>query len=51
MREGNPKERGSRILLRIIKKEVRGSPECKTVSVTEAAPDGSTRTVTRRKCD
>ena len=35
---------------RIIEREVRGS-DCKTVSVTETAPDGSTRTVTRRKCD
>ena len=35
---------------RIIEREVRGG-DCKTVSVTETAPDGSTRTVTRRKCD
>ncbi len=36
---------------RIIEREVRGGPECKSVSVTETAPDGSTRTVTRKKCD
>lgn len=36
---------------RVIEKEVRGGPDCKTVSVTETAPDGSSRTVTRRKCD
>ena len=36
---------------RIIEREVRGGPECRSVSVTETAPDGSTRTVTRRKCD
>jgi hypothetical protein len=35
---------------RIIEREVRGN-DCRTVSVTETAPDGSTRTVTRRKCD
>jgi hypothetical protein len=36
---------------RIIEREVRGGPECKSVTVTETAPDGSSRTVTRRKCD
>jgi len=36
---------------RVIEREVRGGPECKTVSVTERGPDGSSRTVTRRKCD
>ena len=36
---------------RIIEKEVRGTPECKSVTVQEVAPDGSTRTVTRRTCD
>jgi hypothetical protein len=36
---------------RVIEREVRGGPECKTVSVQETAPDGSSRTVTRRKCD
>lgn len=36
---------------RIIEREVRGGPDCKSVSVTETAPDGSTRTVTRKKCD
>jgi hypothetical protein len=35
---------------RIIEREVRGGPECRTVSVTEETPTG-TRTVTRRKCD
>ncbi|MEA2873034.1 MAG: hypothetical protein QOF14_2635 [Hyphomicrobiales bacterium] len=35
---------------RIIEREVRGN-DCRTVSVTETGPDGSTRTVTRRKCD
>jgi len=35
---------------RIIEREVRGG-DCKTVSVTETGPDGSTRTVTRRQCD
>jgi hypothetical protein len=36
---------------RVIEREVRGGPECKTVSVTETAPDGSSRTVTKKKCD
>jgi hypothetical protein len=36
---------------RVIEREVRGGPECKTVSVTERGPDGSSRTVTKRKCD
>lgn len=36
---------------RIIEKEVRGGPECKSVTVHETAPDGSSRTVTRKKCD
>jgi len=36
---------------RIIEREVRGGPDCKSVTVTETAPDGSSRTVTRRKCD
>jgi hypothetical protein len=36
---------------RVIEREVRGGPECKSVTVTETAPDGSSRTVTRRKCD
>ena len=35
---------------RIIEREVRGGPECRTVTVTEETPTG-TRTVTRRKCD
>jgi hypothetical protein len=35
----------------IEEREVRGGPECKTVSVTERGPDGSSRTVTRKKCD
>jgi hypothetical protein len=36
---------------RVIERDVRGGPECKTVSVTERGPDGSSRTVTKRKCD
>jgi hypothetical protein len=36
---------------RIIEREVRGGPECREVSVTETGPDGSSRTVTRKKCD
>jgi hypothetical protein len=32
-------------------REVRGDRDCRTVSVTERGPDGSSRTVTRRKCD
>ena len=36
---------------RIIEREVRGGPECRSVTVKETAPDGSSRTVTRRKCD
>ena len=36
---------------RIIEREVRGGPECRTVTVQEVAPDGSSRTVTRQKCD
>lgn len=36
---------------RIIEREVRGGPDCRSVTVQETAPDGSTRTVTRRKCD
>jgi hypothetical protein len=35
---------------RIIEREVRGKPECRSVSVTEDTPAG-TRTVTRQKCD
>ena len=35
---------------RIIEREVRGA-DCRTVSVTETGPDGSSRTVTRRQCD
>ena len=35
---------------RIIEREVRGGPECRTVTVTEETPTG-TRTVTRQKCD
>jgi hypothetical protein len=35
---------------RIIEREVRGGPECRSVTVTEQTPNG-TRTVTRRKCD
>ena len=35
---------------RIIEREVRGGPECRSVTVTEETPSG-TRTVTRRKCD
>jgi hypothetical protein len=31
-------------------RDVRGKPECRTVSVTEDTPSG-TRTVTRQKCD
>ena len=36
---------------RIIEREVRGTPECRSVTVQEVAPDGSSRIVTRRKCD
>ena len=36
---------------RVIEREVRGGPECRTVTVTERGPDGSSRTVTRKKCD
>jgi hypothetical protein len=36
---------------RVIEREVRGGPECKSVTVTERGPDGSSRTVTRKKCD
>jgi hypothetical protein len=36
---------------RVIEREVRGGPECKSVTVTETGPDGSSRTVTRRRCD
>lgn len=35
---------------RIIEREVRGGPECRTVTVQESTPYG-TRTVTRKKCD
>ena len=35
---------------RVIEREVRGGPECRSVTVTEETPSG-TRTVTRRKCD
>jgi hypothetical protein len=35
---------------RVIEREVRGGPECRSVTVTEETP-GGTRTVTRRKCD
>ncbi len=35
---------------RVIEREVRGGPECRTVTVTEDTPSG-TRTVTRQKCD
>ncbi len=31
-------------------RDVRGGPDCKTVSVTEDTPSG-TRTVTKKKCD
>ena len=47
VRVGEPK----RDRERIIEKEVRGGPECKTVSVQETGPDGSSRTVTKKKCD
>ena len=33
-----------------IEREVRGGPECRTVTIQEDAPTG-TRTVTRRQCD
>ena len=36
---------------RVIERDVRGGSDCRTKSVTETAPDGSTRTVTRKKCD
>jgi hypothetical protein len=36
---------------RVIEREVRGGPDCRTVTVQETTPDGSSRTVTRRKCD
>ncbi len=36
---------------RVIEREVRGGPECRTVTVQETGPDGSSRTVTRKKCD
>jgi hypothetical protein len=36
---------------RLIERDVRGGSECKTVTVHETAPDGSSRTVTRKKCD
>jgi hypothetical protein len=35
----------------IEERDVRGGPDCKTVSVTERGPDGSSRTVTKKKCD
>ena len=35
---------------RVIEREVRGAPECRSVTVTEETPSGS-RTVTRQKCD
>ena len=35
---------------RVIEREVRGGPECRSVTVREETPSG-TRTVTRRKCD
>ena len=35
---------------RVIEREVRGG-DCRTVTVQETAPDGSSRTVTRRQCD
>ena len=35
---------------RVIEREVRGGPECRTVTVQEETPTG-TRTVTRRQCD
>jgi hypothetical protein len=50
VRIGEP-ERPPRDRERVIEREVRGGPECRTTSVTETAPDGSTRTVTRKKCD
>src|SRR4051812_30942539 len=37
-----------RVEERVIEKEVRGTPECKTVSVQETAPNGSSRTVTKK---
>lgn len=37
---------------RVIEREVRGGGrDCQTKSVTETAPDGTTRTVTRERCD
>jgi hypothetical protein len=36
---------------RLIQKDVRSNPQCKSVTVQEVAPDGSTRTVTRKQCD
>jgi hypothetical protein len=33
-----------------IKREVRASPECKSMTVQETAPDGSSRSVTKKKC-
>ena len=50
VRIGEP-ERPPRERDRVIEREVRGGPECRTTSVTETGPDGSTRTVTRKKCD
>ena len=35
---------------RVIEREVRGGPECRTVTIQEDTPTG-TRTVTRRQCD
>ena len=35
---------------RVIEREVRGGPECRTVTIQEETPTG-TRTVTRRQCD
>ena len=35
---------------RVIEREVRGRPECRTVTVTEDTPTG-TRTVSRQQCD
>ena len=35
----------------IIEREVRGGPECKIGDRAKTAPDGSSRTVTRSKCD
>jgi hypothetical protein len=36
---------------RVIEREVRGGRDCQTKSVTETGPDGTSRTVTRKRCD